>query len=49
VIIILVVNFSRDSDHMPTLELYSLVRVTFVVEEPAASFFTVAAEYQGTR
>jgi len=42
-------NFSCDSVHMPSLELCSLVRGTFDVEEPAASFFTVAAEYQGTR
>jgi len=37
-------NFSHDSDHMPSLELCSLVKGTFVVEEPTASFFTVAAE-----
>ena len=37
-------NCSHDSDHMPSLELCILVRGTFVVEEPAASFFTVAAE-----
>lgn len=42
-------NFSHDRDHMPSLELYSFVRGAFVMKEPAASFFTVAAEYQGTR
>jgi len=37
-------SVSHESDHVPPLELCSLVRGTFVVEEHAASFFTVAAE-----